>query len=56
MKVRVLFKSGAVREIPIPETKWSSPTAAQAIEYAKDRLMPSEREKVKSYEVEEDFI
>lgn len=56
MKVIIRFKSGAVREIPIPETEWSKPTANQAIEYAQNRLLKNEREKVEQYEVEEDFL
>ena len=56
MKVIVRFKSGAIRTIPIHETEGSAPTAAEAIEYAKGRLQKSEREKVKEYEVEEDFL
>jgi hypothetical protein len=56
MKVIALFKDGTKREIPIPETVWSSPTHSQAIGYALVQLPKSERTEVKSWEVEEDFL
>lgn len=56
MKVIAWFRDGSFVEVPMPETEWSTATPSQAIEYAKTQLAASEREQVKSYEVEEDFI
>lgn len=56
MKVIVHFKDGTSKEVAIPETEWSHPTAAQAIEYAQKQLSKREREQVLRYEAEEDFL
>ena len=56
MKVTAWFKDGSFIEVEIPETQWSHPTPSQAIEYAKGKLSPSERDSVDRYEAEEDFL
>jgi hypothetical protein len=59
MKVIVKFKDGKVRNFPMSETVLAIrkiSNTAQAIDYVKSRLDDDEREFVKEYEVEEDFI
>ena len=57
MKVIAIYKDGTKREIAIPETEWSKPTALQALEYAKKQIPKSERFFwIKRWEVEEDFL
>ena len=56
MRVIVRFKDESTFEVPIHETEGNPPTGAQAIEFAKIRLSATQREQVKSYEVEEDFL
>ena len=58
MKVIVWLKSGRKNEVEIPTTKWSSPTPARAIEYAKDTLKREGHElnRIDHFEVEEDFL
>ena len=57
MKVIAWLKSGKFKEVEVPETPWSKPTVAQAMEYAKDTL---EREgykgRIDHFEVQEDFL
>jgi hypothetical protein len=57
MKVTAWLKSGKSKEVEVPETEWSKPTVAQAIEYAKSTL---EREgyagRIDHFEVQEDFV
>jgi hypothetical protein len=57
MKVTAWFKSGRPIELEVPETSWSKPTVAQAIEWAKDTLKREGHDlsRVDHFEAEEDF-